>query len=71
MDRPALCLEGTGFDADGVPLWHQLLHYNSACFEIRHSAENAASFPRLRFSIRPDFIPNTKTNESKGEHSCP
>lgn len=56
MDGPALCMEGTGYDADDQPLWKQRLHYHGPCFEIRHTAENQASFPRLSLGIREDFI---------------
>ena len=56
MEGPALCMEGTGYDASSQPLWKQRLHYHGPCFEIRHTAENLASFPCLSLGIRETFI---------------
>lgn len=64
MDEPALCMEGTGFDAKNNPLWKQRLHYHGPCFEIRHTAENLASFPRLSLGIREEFIEHLNNSSS-------
>ncbi|WP_309385857.1 GntR family transcriptional regulator [Cerasicoccus frondis] len=56
MSSPTLCLNGAAFDSDNAPIWLQLLHYNGGCFEVRHSAEDLASFPRLSLRLRETFL---------------
>ncbi|HSI83012.1 MAG: GntR family transcriptional regulator [Candidatus Methylacidiphilales bacterium] len=48
---PALRLEGMGFDAAGVPLWYQVLHYHGGRFTLSNVVDNAAAMPRLALNF--------------------
>lgn len=56
---PALRLEGTGFDGDGRPLWHQILHYHGGRFTLSNVVDRAAGVPRLALNFRNPETPKT------------
>lgn len=55
--EPALRLEGTGFDAEARPLWHQVLHYHGGRFTLRNVVDSAAGVPRLALNFRNPETP--------------
>jgi len=48
---PALRLEGVGFDAEGMPLWYQVLHYRGDRFTLSNVVDSAAAVPRLALNF--------------------
>jgi len=50
---PALRLEGVGFDADGQPLWYQVLHYRGDRFTLSNVVDSAAALPRIALNLGP------------------
>ncbi len=50
---PSLRLDGTGYDASGRALWHQVLHYHGEHFALQNTTDSAASVPRFDIKLTP------------------
>lgn len=49
---PVLFIRGTGFDAEGAPLWVQRLQYRGDRFELIGSSHPSSPFPRIQLGYR-------------------
>lgn len=50
-DAPALRLDGTGYDRDGVPLWTQRLYYHGERFALLNHAGTSRGFPNFTLTL--------------------
>jgi GntR family transcriptional regulator len=63
---PVLFIRGTGFDAEGAPLWVQRLQYRGDRFELIGSSHPSSPFPRIQLGYR---APAAIHPPSQKEHS--